>query len=334
LLQLRIGQRKIQQANSQVQPLDFHAGQCNTGRVARRRKSLMFVRLAPLVFVCLWATGFVGARLGMPHAEPGSFLAIRFAIAFLVLALFAMFMKAPWPRGRAIFHVMFVGALVHGLYLGGVFWAVRNGMPGGVSAIVVGLQPLLAAILAGVWLKEEITSRHWLGLIIGIVGVCMVLLPRLDLSGSDVNNATMLACCISVVAISAGTIYQKRFATQTDLRTGTALQYVGAFFPTVLFSMFFESFQIDWNGESLFAMAWLVLVLSITAVFLLMWLIREGSVAKVSSLFFLVPAVAAMMTWILFDERLTPIQIGGMVLCALAVALAALKPKVAPAQKG
>ncbi|MFD0914937.1 DMT family transporter [Pseudahrensia aquimaris] len=291
-----------------------------------------FVPLAPIVFVCLWATGFVGARLGMPYAEPASFLALRYAIAFVLLALFALAMGAKWPRGRDAFHTLVVGALVHGVYLGMVFWAVRNGMPGGVSAIIVGLQPLLSAILAGAWLKEPITHRHWGSLAIGMAGVLLVLGPGLDANDSGITPVTIAACLLAVIAIATGTIYQKRFATTTDLRTGTALQYIGALIPTLAFAFAFESFQITWNGQSLFALAWLVTVLSISAVFLLMWLIREGSVARVSSLFFLVPAVASLMTWYLFGETLVPLQLAGMVLCATAVALAARKSGTAAAK--
>ena len=147
----------------------------------------MLVRLAPAVFVCLWATGFVGAKFSMPHAEPASFLSFRYVIAFGILATLAFFAKAPWPRGKDVFHAMIVGALVHGVYLGSVFWSVRNGMPGGVSAVIVGLQPLLTAIMAGFWLKEQISGRHWAGLAVGMVGVLLVLGPKLDVAGSGIN---------------------------------------------------------------------------------------------------------------------------------------------------
>ena len=285
----------------------------------------LILRLAPVVFVCLWATGFVGARLGMPYAEPATFLALRFAIAFVLLGAIGFAFKAQWPKGRDVFHVMLVGAFVHGIYLGGVFWAVRNGMPAGISAVIVGLQPVLTAFLAFGLLGEAITKWHWVALPIGLIGVALVLLPGTDISSTGITVATVTASGLSVVAMAIGTIYQKRFATQTDLRTGTALQYVGALVPTLTFALLFESFSIQWNAQSIFAMAWLVLVLSLAAVFLLMWLIREGSVARVSSLFYLVPAVAALMTWFLFDETLLPIQIIGMTLCATAVALAAFR---------
>ena len=290
----------------------------------------MLIRLAPIVFVCLWATGFVGARFAMPYAEPASFLTSRYLLALIVLAAICLIAKAPWPKGWSAIHAMVIGLLVHGVYLGGVFWAVRNGMPGGIAAIIVGLQPLLTAWLASIWLKDEISRWHWIGIAMGLVGISLVLLPGFDFTSSGINAITTSACLISVVGMTLGTLMQKRYVIDTaDLRTNTALQYVGALAPTILFAMAFEDFQIEWNTDTVFALFWLVLVLSIFAIFLLMWLIRQGSVAQVSSLFYLVPAVAALMTWILFDEALTPIQIIGMVICTIAVALASKKPKVA-----
>ena len=270
----------------------------------------MLIRLAPAIFVCLWATGFVGARLSMPYAEPGSFLALRFGLAFAILAILALIVGASWPKRNDAIHAMIAGSLIHGIYLGGVFWAVNRGMPGGISAVLVGLQPLLAAFMAYGWIGEKITTRHLIGLPIGLLGVVLVLWPGLDLTSSGINAPTIVACVLAVLSISLGTVYQKRYLTGVDLRTGTALQYVGAFVPVFLLAFLFENFQITWNTSTLFALGWLLFVLSIAAVFLLMWLIREGSVAKVSSLFFLVPAVAAAMTWFLFGETLLPLQIG------------------------
>lgn len=285
----------------------------------------MFVRLAPIIFVCLWATGFVGAKFSMPFAEPASFLFLRYVFAFALLAVISVLAKAKWPSRREAIHAMVVGALIHGLYLWGVFWAVRNGLPGGVAAIITGLQPLLTALIAGWWLREEISIRHWLGLAVGLVGIVLVVAPKLDDASSGINSITIVAALLAVLSIALGTTYQKRFATQIDLRTGTAMQYIGAMIPIGLIAVTFESFDITWNAQSIFAMVWLVVVLSIFSAFLLMWLIREGSVAKVSSLFYLVPAVAAGMTWFLFGEELNLVQMLGMVLCAAAVALATIK---------
>lgn len=285
-------------------------------------KFVTYAPAFPALFVVLWATGFIGARLGMPHAEPLAFLSLRFAIASGILFALAVAMGAQWPKGRHFVHSMVVGALLHGVYLGCVFWAIDHGMPAGLSAMIVGLQPLATAILAGALLGEDISSRHWIGLGVGLAGLGLVLFPRLDVTGSGVTVVNIVVCAISVLGATLGTVYQKRFVPDTDLRTGTCAQYIGAAIPCLLYALAFERFAFDWNGELIFALAWLVFVLSIGAIFLLMILIRQGSVARVASLFYLVPAVTALIAWPLFGETLLPIQIGGMVLCAAAVALA------------
>ena len=265
----------------------------------------------------------------MPHVEPGTFLALRFVLAFALLAAIAATVGAKWPDRRGATVAVIVGALVHGLHLGGVFWAVKRGMPTGVAAVIVGMQPLFTALLAAVWLRETITARHQAGLALGILGVVLVLWPKLDVSGSGITFATIVATVMACLAVTLGTVLQKTFAGATDLRTGMALQYVGALIPVSLL-MLTETREIAWNGEVIFALVWLTFVLSIGAILLLMWLIREGSVARVSSLFFLVPAVAALMAWALFGETLGPVQVAGMALSGLAVWLASTGPRPAP----
>jgi drug/metabolite transporter (DMT)-like permease len=281
-------------------------------------------RLAPPVFVVLWATGFIGARAGMPHAEPGTFLFLRFSLAFILLSGLVVIARAPWPKGRKAFQALAVGALLHGVYLGGVFWAVREGMPAGVVAVVVGLQPILTAILAGWLLGETITMRHRIGLLLGVLGVVLVLYPKLSFSGDGITPATIGASFLACLGVTLGTILQKATGGTGHIRSGAALQYLGALAPVGLLSLF-ETRQITWNGELVFALAWLTLVLSVGAVFLLLWLIREGSVASVSTLFFLTPAVAALLAWALFGETLGPVQLIGMALSAGAVRLASAK---------
>ena len=160
----------------------------------------MFARLAPAVFVCLWATGFVGARMGMPYSEPGTFLSFRFAVAFVLLALIAMVAGAPWPGRRTALKSVIIGFLLHGSYLGPVFWVIDRGMPAGVSAVVVGLQPLFTALLAGWWLKEQVTIQHWIGLVLGIIGVSLVLYPGIDLSSSGVNTVTIIVSLVGMLS--------------------------------------------------------------------------------------------------------------------------------------
>ena len=275
-------------------------------------------RIAPILFVVLWASGFVGAQAGMPYAEPGTFLSLRFAFAFVALAILSWLVKAnPLSRQQVLFSIL-VGMLVHGVYLTGIFWAVRHGMPSAVAAVVVGLQPLLTAVLAAWFLKEPMTRRHGFGLVLGFVGVVLVLAPKLDVTGSGINSATVAVVLISCVAIACGTVLQRAVGGNTDLRSGTAAQYLGGLIPPAIL-MLFETRVVIWNGELVFAFVWLVFVLSISAVMLLMWLINRGSVTQVGALFFLVPGVAAAMSWLIYGDALSSIQLLGMVTTAVAI---------------
>ena len=279
-------------------------------------------RLFPALFVLLWATGFIGARYAMPWCEPFLFLAARFFIACAILAVIAVLAKAKWPERATAIHAAIAGALIHGVYLACVFWAIRNGLPAGMSALIVGIQPLVTALIAGPALNEKITPQHWLGLAIGLIGIALVLSPKLNLAGTGVNAATLTASFVSVLGIAAGTIWQKRFVTGADLRTSTSLQYLGATLLTGALTLAFEKQEFVLTVELVFAMVWLVLVLSLGAIFLLMILIRDGAVSKVASLFYLVPSFTALMAWPLFGETLNGMQIFGMLLTAAGVALA------------
>jgi drug/metabolite transporter (DMT)-like permease len=281
----------------------------------------LFYRLAPGLFVVRWATGFVGARYAMPWSEPFTFLTLRFSFAFLLFIILAFALGAKWSGGRGAVNAMIAGFLMQGVYLGAVFWAIRRGMPAGLVALIAGLQPLITAVLAGAFLGDRILSRQWAGIAIGFAGVVAVVLPSLHVGAGGVTAVTLLASVIAVVAMSVGTIWQKRHGG-SDLITGTAWQYLGGLAPMIAGALLFEDRHVILNGELVFALVWLVIVLSVGAILLLMLMIREGEVAKVASLFYLVPAVTAIMTWALFDERLTPLQIGGMVVTCLGVALA------------
>jgi len=282
----------------------------------------MPTRYIPPVFVLLWATGFLGARYAMPWSEPFSFLAARFALAFLIIALLRQWFSPAPLSWRQAGQAAVAGMLIHGIYLGGVFWAVHRGLPAGISALIAGLQPLVTAILAGWLLKEKIVPRQWLGLATGLVGVVVVLWPKLGVTGAGINAATLTASAIAVLAISGGTVWQKKFGTRADPLANTAWQYVGATCIMALGSALFETRHFVLNGELLFALVWLTLVLSIGAIFLLMRMIREGEMARVSSLFYLVPSVTAIIAWLLFGETLTLIQIVGMAIATFGVALA------------
>ena len=287
-------------------------------------------RLIPPTFVFLWSTGFIGARYAMPWAEPFSFLALRFAIAFVLIGLIAAVMGSRRLGMKQTLHAIMAGALMHGVYLGGVFWAIDHGLPAGLSALIVGLQPLLTAVMAGAFLGETIRPRHWAGLAAGFAGVAIVLWPKLG-AVAGIGPSVLAAALVSVIGMSAGTIWQKRFCGDTDLVTGTMWQYLGGAALTGAAAIALETGTATWNGELLFAMAWLVLVLSIGAIFLLMEMIRTGEMAKVASLFYLVPAVTAIIAFFLFGETLSPLQVFGMALASLGVGLATARPKQLPA---
>lgn len=278
----------------------------------------------PVIFVLLWSTGFIGARYAMPHAEPFTFLAMRYALALAVLAIVVLATSSPFPGWRPAGHAMIAGSLIHGVYLGGVFFAVRHGLNAGIAALIVGLQPVLTTILASVFLGERVKPRHLLGLALGLVGVALVILPKLQ-AGGEYRVLTLAPVFLSALAISVGTVWQKRFVGGVDLRIGTTFQYLGALLPTLILAWLTETMKVDWTGELLFALVWLVFVLSIGAVFLMLFLIREGAVSSVASLMYLVPGVTAVEAFLLFGETLSPIQLVGMVLAGVGVAAATRK---------
>ncbi|MDH6234059.1 drug/metabolite transporter (DMT)-like permease [Mesorhizobium soli] len=279
-------------------------------------------RFIPAAFVLLWSTGFIGARYAMPWAEPFTFLAARFVLAFLLLGLLAILIGSRWGSGRVALHAMIAGALMHGVYLGGVFWAIHQGLPAGIAALIAGLQPLVTALVAGRVLGEEVQPRHWAGLAAGFAGVVIVLSPQLGNVGGGVTWQTLAAAVVAMGGMTAGTIWQKRFGTGGDLVTGTLYQYLGGGALMLLGSFAFETRTVTINGELIFAMAWLVLVLSIGAIFLLMVMIRDGEMSKVSSLFYLVPGVTAVMAWALFGEHLSSVQVAGLLVATFGVGLA------------
>lgn len=279
------------------------------------------MRLVPPLFVLLWATGFIGARYAMPWAEPFTFLAARFIMAFTILAAVLIVWRPGKTTRAGALHAIVAGLLMHGVYLGGVFWAVHRGMPAGISALIVGLQPLITALMAGPMLGEKILPKHWLGLGLGFVGVVVVLWPKFASIGG-VTPETLAAAVIAVFGMSLGTVLQKRFGDATDPVASATYQYLGAAVLMTVLSLTLETRSVTVTGELIFALAWLVLVLSIGAIFLLMYMIRKGEMSKVASLFYLVPAVTAVIAWVLFGESLTPLQIAGMALTTFGVGLA------------
>jgi drug/metabolite transporter (DMT)-like permease len=277
------------------------------------------IAAAPVLFVLLWSTGFIGARYGLPYIEPLTFLAVRMVFVILILGAFALASRARWPNSREIAHSLTAGSLVHGLYLGGVFTAISQGVPAGISALIPGLQPILTSTIANRFMGETVTRQQWLGLVLGLVGVGMVLHNReIVAAGSSLG---WIASVLSLIGITLGTLYQKRYCGHIDWRTGNLVQYIGACFLFGVCAFALETREIRWSGELIFAMAWLVLVLSIAAVGLMYWLIRRSAATGFASLFYLVPAVTALFAYFLFGERLDALSVAGMVVCAVGVIL-------------
>ena len=280
----------------------------------------VLVAAVPVIFVLLWGTGFIGAKYINPYTEPLTFLAIRFAIAAAALTLLAIALGAPWPATwREGGHITVAGLLLHGIYLGGVFSAVAEGVSTGVSALVVGLQPLLTAGLVGRLLGEKISAAGWVGLAIGFVGVGMVVWERVSVGAA--TGAGLALAFIGLFGITAGALYQKKFCAALDLRSGNALQLAASAVLMTIAALAFETREILWTGEFIFGLIWLSLMLSIAAISLLYYMLRIGRASKVTSIFYLTPAVTAIMGFMMFGETLGALAIGGIVLAGAGVAL-------------
>jgi drug/metabolite transporter (DMT)-like permease len=273
-----------------------------------------------MLFVLLWSTGFIGAKYGLPYAEPFTFLLVRFLIVSAMLLGLTLVTRAPWPRSwREAFHLAIAGLLIHAIFLSGVFSAMYNGVPAGVTALIVGLQPVLTAIVVRPLLGEEVTLRQWSGLVLGVIGVALVVQNKLSF---NVNEFGGFAWSIgALIGITAGTLYQKKFCSTMDLRSGTVIQYAAATAAVLVLAPLFESMKIEWTGEFIFALGWLSLVLSVGAITLLYVLIRRGKASSVASLFYLVPPCTAAIAYLVFGETLGMTAVVGMALAVAGVAV-------------
>jgi drug/metabolite transporter (DMT)-like permease len=273
---------------------------------------------APAVFVVLWSTGFIATKYVLNSAEPLSYLAIRMAIVVVLMAVIAVIARPKWPDRTGVFHSAAAGILVHGFYLGGTAVAISHSIPAGLSALIPGLQPILTSTIANRWLGERVTPLQWGGLVLGLAGVVLILHDR-PIGGEA--GWGWLASAVSLVSITLGTLYQRRYCNQIDWRAGNLVQYIAV---TIFFSIgavLFENNLVHWTAEFALALAWLAVVLSIGSIGLLYWLIRHQAATSVASLFYLVPAVTSLMAFLLFGERLDAVAILGMAACAAAVFL-------------
>ena len=283
-------------------------------------------RIYPLLFVFLWSTGFIGAKYGLPYAEPLSFLFVRYLAVIALMTAIALLTRAPWPKAPMQWvHIGVSGLLVHAVYLGGVFIAIKQGLPAGITSLVVGMQPLLTALGAGWLLGERVVGRQWLGLALGFVGVALVVSGKFG--DTAALGPMLLPALCALLGITVGTLYQKRYCARFDLRTGSIIQFVPTALATLPVILLFDGFHVDWTGDFIFALAWLVLVLSIGAISLLNLLIRSGSAVNVASLFYLTPLSTALIAFLMFDEKLGWLAVLGMGLAVSGVYLVARPAK-------
>jgi drug/metabolite transporter (DMT)-like permease len=282
---------------------------------------------APAVFVLLWSSGFIGAKLGLGYAEPLTYLSLRMIGVILLLGIIVALTRPKWPDALGVRHSVATGLMVHGLYLGGVFVAIGHGLPAGLAALIVSLQPLLTSTIAQRFLGERVGARQWAGLALGFVGVYLVL--RDKTAAGETTALAWAAVTIGLIGITLGTIYQKRFGGAIDWRPALLIQYAAA---AVLFgagAFAFETRAVHWTPDFVFALSYLVVVLSLGAVWLYYFMIRHAAATRVVSLFYLTPPVTALMAWALFHETLARLALVGMAVCVIGVFLVNWRPAAA-----
>jgi len=293
-----------------------------------------WVKAMPAVFVLIWSTGFIVARYGMPYAPPFTFLLWRYFFSMLCFLPWIVLARVAWPRDRQqVLHLAVTGMLMHAGYLGGVWAAVKTGMGSGLSALIVGIQPVLTAIWLSTVSRHEgqpaVSRRQWLGLLLGFAGLVMVV-SRKFTAGTPLDHVTpvnMAWAVMALLAITSGTLYQKRFVQPCDVRTANTVQLLAAALVTFPLA-WLEPEGMHWNGQLMGAMAWSVLGLTLGGSSLLYLLIQRGAAATVASLMYLVPPTTALIAWVLFDEQITAITLLGTAITAIGVSLVVRPPPV------
>ena len=289
------------------------------------QKAAVFVM--PAVFVLLWSSGFIGAKFGLVYAQPLTYLLLRMLGVLVILGIILALTRPKWPNAIGFRHSVATGLLAHGLYLGGVFVAIGHGLPAGLAALVVSLQPLLTSTLANRWLGERVGVRQWLGLALGLAGVYLVLRDK-----ATVGEATPLAwvsVTVALIGITVGTIYQKRFGGGIDWRPALLIQYTAAAALFAAGAFAFETRVVHWTPDFVIVLSYLVVVLSLGTVWLYYFMIRQAAATRVVSLFYLTPPVTALMAFVLFGENLAPLALLGMAVCVAAVFLVNWRPAAA-----
>jgi len=294
--------------------------------IEEHRPQSPWVSAMPFVFVLIWSTGFIVAKFGLPYAEPLTFLLLRFAGVLIVLLPLVWLMKAPWPVGR-MGHIAVAGVLVQAGYLAGVWCAIKIGMPAGLTALIVGLQPILTAFAAPL-VGERVRGRQWIGLVFGICGVALVVANKISAAGLSWPSIALTV--FALLSITVGTLYQKRYCPSFDLRTGTVIQFAASIAVVLPFAIAFENLDaglgnVQWTPNFIGALLWSILALSIGAIFLLFALIRKSAATQVTSLLYLTPPTTAVMAWVMFGEAFSIVGMLGMVLAVIGVALVVRK---------
>lgn len=273
--------------------------------------------LAAPLFVVLWSTGFIGAKYGLPHIEPVTFLVLRFALVAAALVFWVILARTAWLTLAQARDAAIIGILLQAVYLGGIYKAIDLGVEAGVAALIVGLQPVLTAFIARQFLGERLSPVQWAGIALGALGVGLVVMRKLDAGIGDWRGVAL--CLVALAGISIASILQKTRAADHPMRTSTLVQFLAALAVLAPLSFAFETREVTWSGELILAMAWLVLAMSLGALSLLLFLIRRGAASNVASLFFLVPPTTALMAWGIFGEVLGPVEIAGVGLAASGV---------------
>ncbi len=270
------------------------------------------------IFILIWSSGFIVARFGMPYAEPMTYLSLRFLGVCVLMLPLILWKKIPWPNQSQIIRIAIAGSLIQFGYLAGVWVSVRAGMPAGLSSLIVGIQPVLTAVLA-YFVAEKINSRQWIGLFFGFLGIILVLYAKLNTVGVTLDN--ILWNVFGLISITCGTIYQRKYCASFDLRIGSFIQFATSAFLSAIFAFTLETRDIEWTVELIGSLIWAIFFISIGAVSLLFILIRRGEAVRVSSLIYLTPPTTAILAWFIFNEPLTPLIVLGTAITSLGVLL-------------
>jgi drug/metabolite transporter (DMT)-like permease len=293
-------------------------------------RGLITTRTAPALFVLLWSTGFIGIRYGIPYAPPFTFIAIRMAFASVLLALISLAITRHFKYDKAtIGKSALVGLTIHGAYLGGCFYGVKQGMPAGITALICSLQPVLVSVFSSLFFGEKLTHRKWLGLGLGLAGLVLVIAPKLEGSGEQgLPTAGVVAVFIALLGGTSGTLLQKKFGSGVEVLSGTSWQYVATGVLMGSLALIFEGDQsITWNAPFIFSLTWLIVALSIGAILILYFLLARSSASSVSSLYYLVPAVTAVEAYYLFGEKIGLVTAVGTLVTIAGVALVVAQGK-------